>query len=71
MKIQLKLSQLSKDSMTSRQQSQLMGGSFCYWSEENQAANDAQGKCSCACGGCDYYDAGGLHYEAQYLLQYP
>ena len=52
----LKLSQLSKNSMSYGQQSRLIGGNYCAWGEENQVANDTQGKCSCLCDGYDYYN---------------
>ena len=67
MKKKLLLSQLNKDSMEPRQTSQLMGGNYCAFEEENQAANDAQGKCSCWCDRCDYYDTSwGISAMAQF-----
>lgn len=53
----LKLSQLNKNSMSYGQQSRLMAGNYCAWGDENQAANDTQGKCSCWCEMWDYYDS--------------
>ena len=52
------LSQLAKDSLTEREEAQLMGGTYCYLgpASENQAYNEAEGKCSCICeAGEDYY----------------
>ena len=61
------LSQLVKDSLTQRQEAQLWGGNYCYWSEENQNANDDEGKCSCWCDGFDYYDTtNGISAMAQF-----
>ena len=69
--VKLKLGQLNKDSMVERQMAQLMGGNFCYWSLDNQVANDTQGKCSCLCNNCDYYDSSaGLQCEASSLLDW-
>ena len=64
----LKLSQLNKDSMNSRQKSQIMGGYFCYWGFDNLEANEREGKCSCPCwSGVDYYDTTyGIKGNAEY-----
>jgi len=58
----LKLSQLSKDSIETRQMNQLRGGIYCYWSDENQKANENEGKCSCVClaNYVDYYGIDGI-----------
>ena len=64
-KIEMKLSQLNKDSMTERHQAQLMGGNYCYWGDANQAANDRAGVCSCICvDGYNYYGGMGLDFMA-------
>ena len=63
----LKLSQLNKDSMELRQMSQIMGGIYCYWGEENQKANENEGKCSCNCAGEDYYGMFGIKEHASLL----
>ena len=63
----LKLGQLNKDSMGAGQQSQLWGGGFCYWSQENYEAN-GETKCSCVCWGSDYYSPDGFEYETSILL---
>ena len=69
-KIELKLSQLNKDSMKERCMAQLMGGTYCYFGSVNQKANEENGTCSCVCwGGEDYYTHStyGLHSAASIL----
>ena len=67
--VKLKLSQINKDSVESRQMSQIMGGTFCYYGpgSDNQKANDNEGKCSCECMGINYYSSDGLNLEASFL----
>ena len=66
----LKLSQLNKDSMESRQMSQIMGGNYCAWGDENRDANGNEGKCSCVCNkGEDYYGTYGINADA-WLFKY-
>jgi len=60
------LSQINKDSMVSRQMSQLWGGNLCNFGYVNHYANVYAGKCSCMCGstGDDYYGPNGLNADA-------
>ena len=67
----LKLSQLIKGSLTERQESQLKGGTWCYFDGDNQVANENEGKCSCLCECFDYYSAQGLDTQASKLKNYP
>ena len=63
-----RLSQLNKDSMEERRIAKIMGGYHCAFGPENQSANEAEGKCSCACPSAswDYYDStDGLNGKAQ------
>ena len=65
----LKLSQINKGSMVSRQMGQLWGGNVCNFGYVNHYANYDQGKCSCQCGatGDDYYGPDGLNADASAL----
>ena len=66
----LKLSNLNKNSIVERQLALLMGGNYCYWGDANQAANEAEGVCSCICYGseCYYTDSTyGIQNAAGYL----
>lgn len=56
----LKLSSLSKSALKEREMSKIYGGAYCAWSDYNRAANENEGKCSCACSG-DYYSQGKVY----------
>jgi len=66
MKKKLLLSQLNKDSMEPRQTSQLMGGNYCAFGDNNRDANETGGVCSCMCDHDTYYGSHGLDYEASF-----
>ena len=73
----LKLSQLNKSSMASKQLNQIRGGNYCWHSYENRVANKEAGKCSCYCAtnmeevdAPDDYYADSLHYDAVEFKNY-
>ena len=47
---QIKLGQLSRHALEANKMKHLKGAVYyCYWGDENKAANESQGKCSCNC----------------------
>lgn len=61
---ELKLNKINKSNLEKREMSRLHGGNYCAYSDDNKAANEESGKCSCSCGSGDYYS--GLNSNASF-----
>lgn len=68
----IKLNNLNKSNLTEREMSSLQGGTYCGWGDENKAANEEAGVCSCYCGGTSeaYYNGDGLNSQASIYKNY-
>lgn len=66
----IKLNVLSQSNLKDRDMSQIYGGNYCLFGDENKTANENSGKCSCSCSSyntqsSDYYGEG-LHKNGDF-----